>query len=358
MTTKEFTEQVKVGDKVVLRNDLKHDHVYGGESYILPTSATPWGMVKPGSVVTVSEIILRGEKEEQHPEFFVNDDTEWFYTPEMVDHVVCKSKKNNATKHVDCGMNKQEFFRNVRAGDTVILRSDLKNGEYYEDELYISSMFAPGSKATVSTIEKCKDGKIFVFLKEDPECYRYTPAMFKTAISSDYSERERVVNLWIEKVGLEKALKLVDEKLTPGDVIKISERVVLSNFSIKFWGCYYWEEYMLAAGRTAKIVSIRHDSASGKGRRYSLDKERREYYYSVPMFDIAYTGSRNEHIFEFIDADLKTGTRVKKESVEILKNDTTEKDDKVLGYFQKKLADLTYEVEMVEFIIKRLSKDE
>lgn len=354
MTAKEFEAQVKVGDRVVLRDDLMNDHVYGGESYILPTPMTPWGMVKPGSMVTVSRITVRGEKE-KHPEFFVNDDTEWFYTPEMVDHVV-REEKNDIIKS-ESDMSVQEFLEKAKVGDTVVLRSDLVDDVKYGDDIYTANeMLKPGSEAVISEICRQADGKVFIFLKDDRDYWRYTPEMIARVISSDYSEREKVVNLWIKKVGLEKAQKFVDEKLTEGDVIKMSVSVAGTRPSTKFWGCYYWKDCMLEAGRTAKIVTVTYNGADGKGRRYSLDKES-HYCYSVPMFNIVYAGSRNEHIFRSIDADLRTGTYVKKEPVktEPIK---VEKGDKVLEYLQKKLADLKYEVEMIEATIKRLSKDE
>lgn len=358
MTAKEFEAQVKVGDKVVLRDDLRNNTVYGGESYILPTPCTLWGMVKPGSTVTVSKIMIRGEKE-KHPEFFVDDDTEYFYTPEMVDHVV---REEVNTVKPESGMDKQEFLRKAKVGDTIVLRSDLVDDTKYGDDVYmVGEMLKPGSEGIISEIINQIDGKVFVFLKNDRDYWRYTPEMIARVISSDYSEREKVVELWIKKVGLEKAQRFIDERLTEGDVIKMSIGIIGARSSTKFWGCYYWEDCMLEAGKTAKIVNVTYNGADGKGRRYSLDRER-QYSYSVPMFNIVYVGSRNKHIFNSIEKDLKTGTYVREELVKTEPTEATlcseEKMDKHLMYLRRKLADLKHEVEMVEGIIKRLSKDE
>lgn len=359
MTAKEFEAQVKVGDRVVLREDLMSDHVYGGESYILPTPCTPRGMAKPGSTVTVSKIMIRGEKE-KHPEFFVNDDTEWYYTPEMVDHVVREEKKN--TVKPEKGMNKQEFLKRAKVGDTVVLRSDLIGDTKYGDDTYmVGQMLEPGSKGIISEIINQIDGKVFIFLKGDPDYWRYTPEMIARVISSDYSEREKVVELWIKKIGLEKARRFIDERLAEGDAIKMIDNITSARPTTDLWGCYYWKDSMLKAGRTAKIVCGCYNGADGKGRRYTLDKERR-YCYSVPMFDTVYVGSRNEHIFNSIEKDLKTGTYVKEELVKTEPTEETlcseEKVDKHLMYLRRKLADLKHEVEMVEGMIKRLSKND
>lgn len=182
MTTKEFEAQVKVGDKVVLRNDLKNNTVYGGESYILPSDEQSWGMVPPGSTVTVSHIFPKSPK--GRVEFYINGDTGWYYTAEMVDHVV---REKTDTVENRGGMDKQEFLKIAKIGDTAVLRSDLKVDETYGDDCYTQYMFNPGSTGTISDITVGKNGEVFVYLKEDDEYYRYTPAMVEKVIANDHN---------------------------------------------------------------------------------------------------------------------------------------------------------------------------
>ena len=363
MTASEFEAQVKVGDRVVLRNDLKHNHVYGGESYIVPRTGDLWlgGMAKPGSEVTVSRIFPRG-KNKKNLEFYINNDAEWFYTPEMVDHVVCEEKGNTDTTNREEGMSKQELLEKARVGDTIVLRSDLVDNTKYGDDTYIAdNMLRPGSEAVISEIINQIDGKVFIFLKNDRGYWRYTPEMIARVVSSDYSEREKIVKLWIKKVGFDRALRFVDKRLAENDVVKVSDSVVTKGEE-SFWGCYHWKEYMLGVGKTAKIVNVSFpkDDDIERGNRYNLDKCK--YFYSMPMFDIVYVGSRNEHIFNSIEKDLKTGTYVKKELVKTEPTEATvcteDKVDKHLEYLRRKLADLRHEVEMVEGVIKRLSENE
>lgn len=249
---KNAEDYVRPGMKVKLRKDLVADQMYGSDCWLT-------GMVKPGSEVVVKRII---KDDRFHIKgCFFN------YTVDMLENPVKLS----------------DLFK---VGNRVRLREDLKVGVKYGDLTYLNSMLRPG---TETTIKERLTGTGNVSLASDESSYIYSPAMLEhVGEKQNISEKPSVPLTEKEEI---------KSRLGVGDVIKIREDIKDN----QLYDSFIYREGMIAGGRTAKITSV---ITFGENPTYTLDKDKKNSYYTINMFDLDYIRTRNP---KFADLDQCNG---------------------------------------------------
>lgn len=253
---KNAEDYVKPGMKVKLRKDLVAEQMYGSDCWITD-------MVKPGSEVVVDHII-------EDDRFYVKGSL-YNYTVDMLENPVKLSDM---------------VSRDFKVGDRVRLREDLKAGAMYDGLTYLNSMLKPG---TETTIEKRFTGTGNVLLASDGSSYIYSPAMLEhVEEKQNISEKPSVPLSEKEEI---------KSRLGVGDVVKIREDIKDN----QLYGGIDYRKGMIAGGRTAKITSV---IAFSENSAYTLDKDKKNSYYNINMFDLDYIRTRNP---KFADLDQCSG---------------------------------------------------
>ena len=249
---KNAEDYVKPGMKVKLRKDLVADQMYGSDCWITD-------MVKPGSEVVVDHII----KDDR----FCVKGSLYNYTVDMLENPV----KLSDTKS-----------RDFKVGDRVRLREDLKVGGVYGGFTYLNSMLRPG---TETTIKERFTGTGNVLLASDEYSYIYSPDMLEhVEEKQNISEKPSVPLSEKEEIR---------SRLGVGDVVKIREDLKDN----QLYGGFEYQRGMVAGGKTAKITSV---IAFSENSAYTLDKDKKNSYYNIDMFDLDYIRTRNP---KFADLD-------------------------------------------------------
>ena len=253
---KNAEDYVKPGMKVKLRKDLVADQRYGSDCWITD-------MVKPGSEVVVDHII-------KDDRFNVKGSL-YNYTVDMLENPVKLS---------------DTVSRDFKVGDRVRLREDLKAGVMYGGLTYLNSMLKPG---TETTIDERFTGTGNVLLASDESSYIYSPAMLEhVKEKQNISEKPSVLLTEEEEI---------KSRLGVGDVVKIREDIK----DDQLYDGFDYRRGMIAGGRTAKITSV---ITFGEIPAYTLDKDKKNFYYSINMFDLDYIRTRNP---KFADLDQCSG---------------------------------------------------
>lgn len=253
---KNAEDYVKPGMKVKLRKDLVAEQMYGSDCWITD-------MKKPGSEVVVDHII-------KDDRFYVKGSF-YNYTVDMLENPVKLS---------------DTVSRDFKVGDRVRLREDLKAGGVYGGFTYLSSMLRPG---TETTIKERFTGTGNVLLASDESSYIYSPAMLEhVEEKQNISEKPSVPLSEKEEI---------KSRLGVGDVVKIREDIKDN----QLYGGIDYRKGMVAGGRTAKITSV---IAFSENSAYTLDKDKKNSYYNINMFDLDYIRTRNP---KFADLDQCNG---------------------------------------------------
>lgn len=249
---KNAEDYVKPGMKVKLRKDLVADQMYGSDCWITD-------MKKPGSEVVVERIV-------KDDKFFIKG-CFFNYTVDMLEIPIKLSDLES---------------RDFKVGDKVRLREDLKVGVRYGGLTYLNSMLKPG---TETTIEKRFTGTGNVLLASDGSSYIYSPAMLEhVEEKQNISEKPSVPLSEKEEI---------KSRLGVGDVVKIREDIKDN----QLYDSFDYRKGMIAGGRTAKITSV---ITFGENPAYTLDKDKKNFYYTINMFDLDYIRTRNP---KFADLD-------------------------------------------------------
>ena len=249
---KNAEDYVKPGMKVKLRKDLVANQRYGSDTWIVE-------MKKPGSEVVV-ERITKDDK-------FHIKGCYFNYTVDMLENPVKLSDM---------------VSRDFKVGDRVRLREDLKVGVMYGGLTYLNSMLKPG---TETTIEERFTGTGNVLLASDESSYIYSPAMLEhVEEKQNISEKPSVPLSEKEEI---------KSRLGVGDVVKIREDIKDN----QLYDSFEYRRGMIAGGRTAKITSV---ITFGEIPAYTLDKDKKNSYYTISMFDLDYIRTRNPR---FADLD-------------------------------------------------------
>lgn len=253
---KNAEDYVKPGMKVKLRKDLVAEQMYGSDCWITD-------MKKPGSEVVVDHII-------KDDRFYVKGSF-YNYTVDMLENPVKLS---------------DTVSRDFKVGDRVRLREDLKAGGVYGGFTYLSSMLRPG---TETTIKERLTGTGNVVLASDEPSFIYSPAMLEhVEEKQNISEKPSVPLSEKEEI---------KSRLGVGDVVKIREDIKDN----QLYGGIDYRKGMVAGGRTAKITSV---IAFSENSAYTLDKDKKNSYYNINMFDLDYIRTRNP---KFADLDQCSG---------------------------------------------------
>ena len=253
---KNAEDYVKPGMKVKLRKDLVADQRYGSDCWITD-------MVKPGSEVVVDHII-------KDDRFNVKGSL-YNYTVDMLENPVKLS---------------DTVSRDFKVGDRVRLREDLKVGVVYDGLTYLETMLKPG---TETTIDERFTGTGNVLLASDESSYIYSPAMLEHVEEKQNISEKPSVSLTEEEE--------IKSRLGVGDVVKIREDIK----DDQLYDGFDYRRGMIAGGRTAKITSV---ITFGEIPAYTLDKDKKNFYYSINMFDLDYIRTRNP---KFADLDQCSG---------------------------------------------------
>ena len=253
---KNAEDYVKPGMKVKLRKDLVAGQMYGSDCWITD-------MVKPGSEVVVDHII-------KDDRFNVKGSL-YNYTVDMLENPVKLS---------------DTVSRDFKVGDRVRLREDLKAGVMYGGLTYLNSMLKPG---TETTIDERFTGTGNVLLASDESSYIYSPAMLEHVEEKQNISEKPSVSLTEEEE--------IKSRLGVGDVVKIREDIK----DDQLYDGFDYRRGMIAGGRTAKITSV---ITFGEIPAYTLDKDKKNFYYSINMFDLDYIRTRNP---KFADLDQCSG---------------------------------------------------
>ena len=253
---KNAEDYVKPGMKVKLRKDLVADQSYGSDTWVVE-------MKKPGSEVVVDHII---KDDRFHIKgCFFN------YTVDMLENPVKLS---------------DTVSRDFKVGDRVRLREDLKVGVVYGGFTYLETMLKPG---TETIVDKRFIGTGNVTLASDEYSYIYSPAMLEhVEEKQNISEKPSVPLSEKEEIR---------SRLGVGDVVKIREDIKDN----QLYGDFEYQRGMVAGGRTAKITSV---IAFSENSAYTLDKDLKNSYYNIDMFDLDYIRTRNP---KFADLDQCSG---------------------------------------------------
>lgn len=256
---KNAEDYVKPGMKVKLRKDLVANRRYGSDCWIT-------GMVKPGSEVVVDHII-------EDDRFYIKG-CSFNYTVDMLENPVKLSDLES---------------RDFKVGDRVRLREDLKAGVMYDGLTYLDSMLKPGTETTIYDIITDSGNVLLTDSETGKSSYIYSPAML------EHVEEKQNIS---EKPSVSLAEKEeIRSRLGVGDVVKIREDIKYN----QLYGGFEYQRGMVAGGRTAKITSV---IAFSENSAYTLDKDKKNSYYNINMFDLDYIRTRNP---KFADLDQCSG---------------------------------------------------
>lgn len=270
---KNAKDYVKVGMKVKLRSDLKNGEDYGKDCYVN-------GMVKPGTTVTVSRIYLNGK-------IGLEEDRFYNYTVEMFENLVPLNSKDSEAE--DDGT--------FKVGDKVMFRKDLKKYNRYGGITYPKDMPDPGTVATIASVEKSVVGPLYTV---NGSFYTFTEDFF-TKLSDEKPVSKSMCEAMSDEKPVSKEKPVgIENYLKVGDVVKIRED--LTDGPCGKADVLYKPE-MIAPGRTAKITSVRKDFEDGEIR-FTLDKDREDFWYVCDMFDLDYVLSRNPRLAKEVPATL------------------------------------------------------
>lgn len=283
MDRKEFFEQAKVGDRISLRKDLQYNCKYGSDFYVA-------GMPKPG---TENSVIVKLYPKSGR--FKVNNSL-YNFTPEMVASI-CNTEQSSVT--------------GLRVGDVVRFRDDLKDGKHIEGTSLTFFAEGPVKAGCTAIVEEAfpysheKDSNEVVVFKVKGSPYYYDRGMLADSVDEKAPEvvkdtpmvvKEKIVQSVLDRIkDKEDVLNFLDRMLKEGCVVKIRKDIDKAD---KYWGCNYLRDCMLAADRTAKISESIGESILTQGDRFYLDKDRKGWVYSTPMFDMTYCITRNPSIYK------------------------------------------------------------
>ena len=252
---KNAEDYVKPGMKVKLRKDLVADQMYGSDCWVTD-------MKKPGSEVVVDHIV----KDDR----FCVKGSLYNYTVDMLENPV----KLSDTKS-----------RDFKVGDRVRLREDLKAGVMYDGLTYLDSMLKPGTETTIRGLVTGSGNVLLTDSETGKSSYIYSPAMLEhVEEKQNISEKPSVPLTEKEEI---------KSRLGVGDVVKIREDIKDN----QLYDSFEYRRGMIAGGRTAKITSV---ITFGETPAYKLDKDKKNSYYSISMFDLDYIRTRNPR---FADLD-------------------------------------------------------
>lgn len=252
---KNAEDYVKPGMKVKLRKDLVARQTYGSDYWITD-------MKKPGSEVVVERII-------EDDKFYVKGSF-YNYTVDMLENPVKLS---------------DTVSRDFKVGDRVRLREDLKAGVMYDGLTYLDSMLKPGTETTIYDIITSSGNVLLTDSETGKSSYIYSPAMLEhVEEKQNISEKPSVPLSEKEEIR---------SRLGVGDVVKIREDIKDN----QLYGGFEYQRGMVAGGRTAKITSV---IAFSDNSAYTLDKDKKDSYYNIDMFDLDYIRTRNPR---FADLD-------------------------------------------------------
>lgn len=256
---KNAEDYVKPGMKVKLRKDLVAEQMYGSDCWITD-------MKKPGSEVVVRRII-------KDDRFYVKGSF-YTYTVDMLEIPVKLSDLES---------------RDFKVGDRVRLREDLKAGAMYGSLKYLNSMLKPGTETTIYDIITDSGNVLLTDSETGKSSYIYSPAMLEhVEEKQNISEKPSVSLTEKEKI---------KSRLGVGDVVKIREDIK----DDQSYDSFKYRRGMVAGGRTAKITSV---ITLGENPAYTLDKDKKNSYYTISMFDLDYIRTRNP---KFADLDQCSG---------------------------------------------------
>lgn len=267
---KRATDYVKTGMTVKLRSDLKVDETYGSDCFVSDMKDFA------GQKVCVSYVPGVPLSSKCVDRFRIVG-SNYNFTVDMIENPRPLSESSSESNESELE-NKPKGGIRFKVGDTVKLRSDLKEGKRYGDLTYMDDMGEPGSEFVVSTISSNGTVK----LKDSP--YFYSPEMFEpkkdqTKITKPDQKDSKAV----------KDMKEI--KLQVGDVVKI--RTDIADCQAYDGICYTKD--MIAGGRTAKVTKVTKvvNAFGGKTILYTLDKDKNGNYYTLDMFDLDYILTRN-----------------------------------------------------------------
>lgn len=205
-------------------------------------------------------------------------------------------------------MDRTDFFRQAKVGDTVVLKSDLKTLTSYGTHHFVSSMKLENNEGVIRKI----DLDDYSFFVKGKGLFCYTPEMVDhvRVRNGEYLVREKQIDGMISLSGILPAVReFVRDHLVIGDVIKIDRYPRLD---------YYNRSTMLAPGRTAKIVLSAKifENHEPVDRKFRLDKDM-ENEYRPELFDLAYTISRNDRLYrDFMAVFGNTSVEIDKDTAE------------------------------------------
>ena len=252
---KDAEDYVKPRMKVKLRKDLVAEQMYGSDCWLTD-------MVKPGSEVVVDHVI----KDDR----FCVKGSLYNYTVDMLENPVKLS----------------DLFK---VGDRVRLRENLKVGVMYGGLTYLNSMLKPGTETTICDIITGSGNVLLTDSETGKSTYIYSPAMLEhVEEKQNISEKPSVPLSEKEEIR---------SRLGVGDVVKIREDIKDN----QLYGGFEYQRGMVAGGRTAKITSV---IAFSDNSAYTLDKDKKDSYYNIDMFDLDYIRTRNP---KFADLDQCSG---------------------------------------------------
>lgn len=256
---KNAEDYVRPGMKVKLRKDLVANQRYGSDTWITD-------MVKPGSEVVVERIV-------KDDRFYVKGSF-YSYTVDMLEIPIKLSDM---------------VSRDFKVGDRVRLREDLKAGVKYDGLTYLNSMLKPGTETTIRGLVTGSENVLLADSETGKSSYIYSPAMLEhVKEKQNISEKPSVPLSEKEEI---------KSRLGVGDVVKIREDIK----DDQSYGGFDYRIGMIAGGRTAKITSV---ITFGENPAYMLDKDKKNSYYSINMFDLYYIRTRNP---KFADLDQCSG---------------------------------------------------
>lgn len=256
---KNAEDYVRPGMEVKLRKDLVADQRYGSDTWIVE-------MRKPGSKVVVNRII-------KDDKFHIKG-CYFNYTVDMLENPVKLS---------------DTVSRDFKVGDRVRLREDLKVGVVYDGLTYLETMLKPGTETTVCDLVTGSENVLLADSETGKSSYIYSPTML------EHVEEKQNIS---EKPSVSLAEKEeIRSRLGVGDVVKIREDIKDN----QLYGGIEYQRGMVAGGRTAKITSV---IAFSENSAYTLDKDKKNSYYNINMFDLDYIRTRNP---KFADLDQCSG---------------------------------------------------
>lgn len=154
-TKKHSVSNLKVGDKVRVREDLNEDVEYFNNEHTYGIEVNAEMVALKGSVVTIKKV--------NENDYHIEEDNEWYWTDEMFsEKIEIKTKPP------------------FKAGDKVLVRKDLEKGEFYTNvstsDYDVVTEFMLNLRGEVCTIERILGDKYKLI--EDDHGHSWTEKMF------------------------------------------------------------------------------------------------------------------------------------------------------------------------------------